>query len=511
MTEPLLRFGALLAADLRQRTRSQMFWVVLALSVGLTWLCFPPVTAKYIIVGVNGNHRGAYSSAWIGMVLAMLSIWTSLAGFQLLRGSVRRDFETRVWELLEATPLSRAAYLLSKWCSHMLALAMLLVPQVLVGLLAQVWRGEDSDIAIGQMLAPVLLFAVPSLAVTAMLAIWFDMIPPLRGSAGYILYLFISGASIAAAVQAPAGHHWFSDPRGITLFHEALHVNLDGVLAAPLKACIGCGFAGRGAMLFDWPGWSLAPEQVGGRILWLAVSIGVVLLAAPLLDRIAAGSRKAEQRAAGHGTPRAARWLANVLQPLRRTHAGALLAAELQLSLQGRPPMWWLGVVAAWVFQSSPGGPWAPYGVIGAWLLLAPVYGQAPLRETRHGADAIMFSAPHGARRIFFGRWAMLLLLGWLWTLPAMVQYGVHAPLTALAVLVAGGSLASWSMALAALTRSSRPMEILLCGFAYFGLQGMAVLNVAADAAWTVMLHVALLPGAGIAYLLSWPRLMLAA
>lgn len=511
MTESLHRFGALLVADLRQRTRSQVFWVVLALSVGLTWLCFPPVTAKYIIVGVNGNHRGVYSSAWIGMVLAMLSIWTSLAGFQLLRGTVRRDFETRVWELLEATPLSRAAYLLSKWCSHMLVLAMLLAPQVLVGLAAQVWRGEDGHIAIGQMLEPVLLFAVPSLAVTAMFAIWFDLIPPLRGSAGNVLYIFISGASIAMAAQSPVGHHWFSDPRGITLFHEALQANLQGELAAPLKACIGCGFAGRDAMLFDWPGWSLAPEQVWGRVLWLAMSVAVVLLAAPALDRIAARSRLDAQRDAARGATRASRWLGIALQPLRRTHGGAMLAAELQLSLQGRKPMWWLGVLAAWVLQCSSGGPWAAYGVIGAWLLLAPIYGNAPLRETQHNADPIMFSASHGARRIFFARWIMLLVLGWLWTLPAMLQLAGHAPMAALAVLVVGGSLASWSMALAALTRSPRPVEILLCGFAYLGLQGMAVLNVAADAAWTVMLHATLLPGAGIAYLLNWPRLTFAA
>jgi len=511
MNESLHRFGALLAADLRQRTRSQVFWVVLALSVGLTWLCFPPVTAKYIIVGVNGNHRGLYSSAWIGMVLAMLSIWTSLVGFQLLRGTVRRDFETRVWELLEATPLSRAAYLLSKWCSHMLVLAMLLAPQVLVGLVAQVWRGEDSHIAIGQMLEPVLLFAVPSLAVTAMFAIWFDMIPQLRGSAGNILYIFISGASIAVAAQASTGYHWFSDPRGITLFHEALQANLHGELAAPLKACIGCGFPGRDAMLFDWPGWRLAPQQVWGRVLWLVISAGIVLLAAPMLDRIAASSRKMAQRDAGRGPSRATRWLGVALRPLRRTHGGAMLAAELQLALQGRKPMWWLGVLLAWVFQCSPGGPWAAYGVIGAWLLLAPVYGNAPLRESRHGAGGIMFSAAQGARRIFFARWTMLLLLGWLWTLPAMLRFAGQAPMAALAVLVAGGSLASWSMALAALGRSSRPMEILLCGFAYFGLQGMAVLNVAADAAWTVMLHAALLPGAAIAYLFSWPRLTMVA
>lgn len=507
MSGALYRFGALLAADLRQRTRSQVFWVVLALSIGLTWLCFPPVTANYIIVGVNGNHRGAYSSAWIGMVLGMLSIWTSLAGFQLLRGTVRRDFDTRVWELLEATPLSRAAYLLSKWCSHMLVLAMLLAPQVLVGLAAQVWRGEDRHIVLGQMLAPVLLFAVPSLAVTAMFAIWFDLLPRLRGAAGNILFFFITGASIAMAAQTSPGYHWFSDPRGITLFHEALQANLGGMLDGPLKACIGCGFPGRDAVLFDWPGWSLAPAQVAGRMLWLAIAVGAVLLAAPLLDRIAASSRKAEQRDAGSGTSRVTRWLGIALQPLRRTHGGAMLAAELQLALQGRKPMWWLGVLLAWVFQCSPGGPWAAYGVIGAWLLLAPVYGNAPLRESRHGADAIMFSAAQGARRIFFARWIMLLMLGWLLTLPAMVQFAGPAPMAALAVLVVGGSLASWSMALAALTRSARPVEVLLCGCAYFGLQGMAVLNVASDAAWTVMLHTTLLPGAGIAYLLSWPRL----
>lgn len=515
--ESLRRFLAILLADVRERVRSTAFWLVIAATVGLTFLCFPAADAHYIVVGINSNHRGAYSSAWIGMVLAMLSIWSSLIGFYLVRGNVRRDFDSRVWELLEVTPLSRAAYLGAKWCSHMLVLSLVLVAQLGVGVAAQLVRAEDANLDLAQLVTPALVLGLPSLALTAMFAIWFDMLPRLRRSAGNYVYfgLWLVMLLITIKAMQPAGpvqaataqRSAISDPRGLTIFNQAIHQRLDGKLAAPLQTCVGCIFPTKTVVLFDWPAWHFQGAELAGRLAWLAAALGGVLLAAPLLDRIAVQGRTLEQDAAGKGGARNGRVLAFVLRPLRRSRFGTLLAADLVLTLGRRNLWWWLGawgVAAAQLF--------APVRFVGvaaicAWLLLIDIYSNAALREREARASAVVFSAAHALRNIFMARWLMLLMLGWLLTLPATLRLASAMPAASLAILAVGASLATWAMALACFTRNARSAELALCVLAYLGVQGMAILNVVVAPGWTAALHTALLPLAGAALWFFWPRL----
>jgi hypothetical protein len=517
--DSLRRFLAILRADLCERVRSSQFWLVIAITIGFTWLCFPSADSHYIVLGINSNHRGAYSSAWIGMVLAMLSIWSSLIGFYLVRGNVRRDFDTRVWELLEVTPLSRAAYLGAKWCSHMLVLALVLAAQIGVGIAAQLIRAEDSHLDLVQLATPALVLGLPSLALTAMFAIWFDMLPQLRRSAGNYVYfalwlaiLLVTVKAVqpgadAAPADAMAQRSALSDPRGLTIYNQAIHQRLDGKLEAPLRTCVGCIFPTKQAVLFDWPAWHFQGPELLGRLAWLALALAGVLMGAPLLDRVAVLGRTLEQSAAGKGGARNGRVLALLIRPLQGSRFGTLLAADLLLTLGRRNLWWWLGVWCVAGAQLLVPVRFAGVAVIAAWLLLIDIYSGAALREREARATAVVFSAAHALRNIFLARWLMLLMLGLLLTLPATLRLAGAMPLASLAILALGASLASWAMALAAITRNSRSAELALCVLAYLGAQGMAVSNVIVAPGWTASLHLALLPVAALALWFSWPRL----
>ena len=70
-----------------------------------------------------------------------------------LRGSfLVRDLDTGAWQLLVATPMNRAGYLLAKWCSHMAVFALLLAAGVAVGIAAQLVRGEVPGIDLVELL-----------------------------------------------------------------------------------------------------------------------------------------------------------------------------------------------------------------------------------------------------------------------------------------------------------------------------------------------------------------------
>lgn len=506
---PLHAFLAIIATDWRERVRSHRFWTMLAATAGITWLCFPSASANYIVLGINGHHRGLYSSAWIGMVLAMLSIWTSLIGFYLVRGSLTRDFDTRVWELIEVTPLKRASYLTAKWCGNVAVLLSVLGVQFAIGLCAQLWRGEDTAVHPGAMLAPMLLIGVPSVAMTAIFALWFDLLPPLRrmlGNFAYFLLWVAIPVSMVRSFDTLPLQGWISDPYGITIFQQLVQERLAVELGVPLSGCGVCVLGARPLGTFDWAPWSMPALQVLGRAAWLAVPLLGAMLGARLLDRF--GSARQRIAAAAPrwslGLPRA------VSNLLARSSAGVLLDAELRLALHGRRMWWWLALAAVMVLQVAAKAPHdAGIALLAAWVLMSQVAAAPAMREAEWGSAPLVFSAPDAVRRIVLARWLAVAGLLLLATLPAQLRFAAELPAAALATAAADLSIATWSLALGALARTARAAELAIFVLAYLGMQAVPVLDVTSAPMWTLQMHAALLPCAAMLAWLAWPRMVM--
>ena len=512
----LRRFLAILAADLRERTRSLRFWVVLGLVCVATWWSFPPSDAAYLTVSFGNGLRGAYSSAWIGMVLALFfGVLLSLVGFYLVRGTVVRDFETRAWQLLVATPMTRAGFLLAKWASHMVVFLAILAAGMAVGLVAQFVRAEDRAIDLWEMLKPIMWLAVPGLAVTAMFAVLFDVVPWLRRTGGNILYFFVwvtllsfSVANTDPGAGRKPADTFASDPAGTAVLLREMHRRLpaDVVGAEGFGLNVGVNVSRkREVRVFPWSEWSMRPGDMGGRVLWIAVALGGTLLAAPFLDRAAAHAARAGERGGGGGLR--LRWLDLLLRPAQRWRMGTLAAAELRGVLRARGRLWWLALAGLAALQVFGEGTGFAFGVLGAWLLSLDAFARLLLREREHGTGALVFVAPGATSRLLVARAATALALAWGATLPAMIRVGSTQPDVLLAIVLAGASLAAAGLALAALCRNPRPFELLAVGAAYVSLQGEPVLNVIAAPATTVAVHAVLLPVCAVVAVALWPRM----
>jgi len=57
----LRRFLAILLADLRERTRSPRFWILLTAMVVFTWWCFPGPEANYLVLAPDSGVREKYT------------------------------------------------------------------------------------------------------------------------------------------------------------------------------------------------------------------------------------------------------------------------------------------------------------------------------------------------------------------------------------------------------------------------------------------------------------------
>jgi len=510
----LQRFLAILLADLRERTRSPRFWLLLGLMIVATWKCFPPIEAHYLVVSLDGGQRGAYSSAWVGMVLAMAySPLLSLFGFYLVRGTVVRDIETRVWQLLVATPMTRGGYLLAKWASHMAIFGLIVLAGLGVALIAQWVRAEDRSFDLWELLKPVLLLNLPGLAMTSMFAIWFDLLPWLRRTGGNVLFFFVwitlttTSLSKLDSPDASVLGGWRSDPNGMVMAARDFHRVRVEQTGKPQPFGFAVGHAGikKTPILFPWKSWSVRAMDVLGRALWLFAALGGVLLAAPVLDWAAArGSTAAKART--HAGLRL-RWLDRLLDPLARGPLAILAVAELKLSLRQRRIWWWLAVLVAFGLQIFGEGMGFFGGMLLAWLLPLDVLARGVLRETDHGTGGLVFASPYILRRLLTARFAVGVAMLLALTLPGELRLLATLPLAALTALLIATSIVSWGLCLGALCRNARPFEIVMVTAAYCSLDGVALFDLSVSPQTTLLWHALLLLPAWLALAWFWPRL----
>jgi hypothetical protein len=108
----------LVKADFLTRVRRTSFLLTLGFAVFVGYETF----AGGIVMSLD-DYRGVYNSAWVGALMAVVtSCFLSLVAFYIVKGSVQRDVETRVGQILAATPMSKSFYTVAKalcwgrWC-----------------------------------------------------------------------------------------------------------------------------------------------------------------------------------------------------------------------------------------------------------------------------------------------------------------------------------------------------------------------------------------------------------
>jgi hypothetical protein len=511
--EALRRFFAIVLADLRERTRTPRFWVLLGAMVVVSWYCFPSPEKKYLILAVDSGVRGAYSSAWVGMVLAMAySLLLGLGGFYVVRGTLVRDIDTRVWQLLVATPMTRAGFLLAKWTSHMLVLMLVASLGLVVGLVAQYVRAEDRSFDLLEAGKPILFLAMPGIAVSAMAAVWFDLLPWLRRTGGNVLFFFVwmlalsGGVAQLEAEGGAARTTWLSDSSGLMVAardFQRVRSEQTGKVE-DFGFSIGSSRADDGVTTFAWKSWQPRPMDLLGRALWLAFALGGVLLAAPLLDWAAARGSNAKARSTAG---RRLRWLDLLLRPFARGAFGVLAVAEFKLALRERRLWWWLAALVLLGVQLFASAKGMHAALLLAWLLPLDLLARGVLREREHGTGALVFTAPRVLGRLLAVRFVVGLALLLALSLPGLLRLLANEPLSALAAFAAIASIASWGLALGALLRNARPFELLLVGSIYVGLQGAPLFALSAAAPSTLLWHGAALLPAWALLAWSWPRM----
>jgi len=466
-------------ADFLERVRRYSFLLTLAASLYLAYC----VAAEKIWIVVGNGYRGVYNSAWIGMLMSICcSTFLSLAGFYIVKNSVQRDADTRVGQILAATPMRKGFYTLAKTLSNFAVLASMVGILMLAAVAMQLALGEHHSLSLWKLWSPFVFLALPTMLLTASLAVLFETVPGLGGGFGNVAYFFLWTAVISLGATGT------DDPMGLQLLYRSTRTALFSIdPSSPDRFNFSLTIGGERALhTFPWTGLAWTVPVLLMRLLWIVVAIGLSTVSAAFFRRFDPSRsrqrvRSAVKKALASSTepkaiapspfvPSAAH-----LTPLVRHGGGSrlmqLIVSELRLMLKGQRWWWYTAAAGMLVGQLvSPDAGVRSGFLIAAWLWPILLWSKMGCRETRHSTGPLVFSAERSLSRQFPAIWAAGVIVTVLTGAGAGIHLAIAGDWRNLATWMAAASfIPALALALGVWSGGSRAFEALYTVWWYVG------------------------------------------
>ncbi len=460
-------------ADVLERTRRYSFLAMLA---GTFYLVYALAHGDLILM--LNTWTGVMNAAWVGgMVSSTALIVITFFGFYLVKNTIERDTRTGVGQIIAATPVTGAMYLLGKWVSNGIVLsalvALLACSSVVILLLAP----GSGSVQVAPLLVPFILLVIPAMATVAALAVIFEVIPWLRGGAGNVIYFFVwSGILIVPFMTGSAWLDW----SGLVIISHSMG---EAVRAVDPSYTMGFSLTVGGAMAahpqrFLWEGIVWTPVLVMLRVTWMIIpALGVALSAMlfhrfdPSRERVSVTTKeRAEPKTAGEGEI--------VLFAVQRTGGQHLsfaaaptsrrwsLIHHLQMALVTTVkgwPWWWYAGAGVCVIGGivSPVSDARQYWLPVAWIWPLLVWSGVSTRDITHRTEELMFCSPGPAGRQVTVMLLSGLIVSVLTGSGVLVNILVHADWHGLSGWCAGALvIPAFATASGLVTRAAKPFEV---------------------------------------------------
>lgn len=451
--------------------------------LGILFFGYLVITGKYTIQ--FGDCRTVYDSIWAGTLMAVCgSIMLAIPGFYLVKGSIGRDRRTEVGQIIAATPISRTAYIVSKFASNFAVLWFMITVLATVAFATLLFRNEAGNIDLLAFSLPFFIISLTATVFVASVAVLFDSVRWLRGSVGNIVYLFLAEICLLLGMlEVP-----LLDLGAVSLFTES--VRSAAAIAYPgEKIRLLMGFVGFDKAMqievfkiFPWDGIDWTTHALQLRLFWVGIACVVVATAVPFFDRFdpAKTKRKGKRRKTKPAildtrTQVVASTSELTYQKLRSLHPRfklvQMLGAELCLALKGYHWFWYAVAIGLQAAQLA-----APFDV--ARLYLTPLSMVWPLviwssmgtRELRYNTGPLLFSSPEPLMRQLPAIWLSGLLVA-LAAVSCMIFRASIAGQWAYATALLVGALfvPTVSLALGTLSGSRKLFEVVYLMIWYVG------------------------------------------
>lgn len=461
------RLLAIAGADATERTRRFAFLLTVAVTLYVGYLYFPDMHAGYATI-VIGTYRGVYDSAYLGSAIAVLTVlFTSLFGFFLIRGSVGRDAELAVGDIVAASPVRRLTFLFGKFASNLAVLLAVAGISAIAAMIMQQIRAEDRHLDLLNYLVPFAVITLPAMAIVAASGVVLDVVKPLRGIFGSIVFvaaiwspLMVLPVTNIERATSMAPYDGLGSTAVVIAMRDAAraqypHAKIETVI-------IGGGVVRhQGLGTYRFPGMHWSVDLLEQRLIWLLIALALVAGISPFFDRF--------QRESGRA--RAPRIALDIGRAIPALPGLRIFRAEFALLVNGANVWWMLGAAGIAVACGL-----AQLATVTAYLL--PIAFIWPLdrisslgsRERRSGVDDIFLTTRRYVQRTQFVQIAAATLLGALVCSGYLVRVIASGhPAAAIATVLVVAATAAAALALGALSSSPRPFQALYLLVWYVG------------------------------------------
>ena len=387
-------------ADFLERVRRYSFLVMLGLAALLGYQ-----TAVGNVRLQLGDYRGEFNSAWVGGMMSIIAtFFIGWFGFYLVKGSVARDRETGVGQIMATTPMTRPLYTLGKWISNFAVLMLMVVILAIFGIIIQFLSGESTQVNLSAYLLPFVFIVMPLMALVAAVAVLFETIPFLSGGFGNIVYFF-GFVMIFPFIDKLTTESAAFEPLGLGLMMNNMQAAVIKVYP-DYSGSFSLGSSGETSIgTFLWTGIHWTPDLILARFSFLVIAILLTLLGAIFFDRFDPSRSKPRRMKSDAllSTPEAVAVKQTLSQPVHLTPLSAstnhfafirVLVSELKLLLKGQR-WWWYAVAGGLFIASLVNTPEIvrAYILPFAWLWPVLIWSGLGNREIQHNAHQMVFSS----------------------------------------------------------------------------------------------------------------------
>ncbi len=478
-------------ADFLERVRSYSFLIMLGLMLFLGY----QVAAGNMTVALD-EYRGEFNSAWIGASMSFFaSFFLGIFGFYLVKGSIARDRETGVGQIMAATPMTRPLYMVGKWASNFAVLMAMVTVLAVAGIGIQFLAGENMQLDLPAMFAPHIFITMPLMAVVAAAALLFESIDFLKGGLGNVIYFIVTFILFPGLDELSKANHVLEpfEPVGTAILRRSM-------TAAAYAAFpeYGGGFApGNPAppqtQVFIWTGVDWTLEIILVRLSFFVFAAVLLLAAIKFFDRFDSSLTKPKRMKTIASSPDPLPALtpqtvpAPHLTPLNtvanRSNFFTILRAELKLLTTGQH-WWWYATAGVLIIASYAVGTIdAIYSIDAidstitrkailplAWVWPLLIWSAIGNREVRYNVHQMTFSSISPLWRQLPAQWLAAFIVTLVMGSGAVFRLVTDGDIVGVLALLSGAIfIPSLALASGVWTRTSKFFEILYMLIWYIG------------------------------------------
>lgn len=472
-------------ADFYERVRRYSFLVMLGLVVFLGYQIAIGNMALQL-----GQYRGEFNSAWVGALMSLnATFFIGWFGFYLVKGSVARDRETGVGQIMATTPLTRPLYMLGKWLSNLAVLMTMVTVLALLGILLQLLKGENTQIDLLAFLTPFIFIVLPLMALVAAFAVLFESIPFLQGGFGNIVYFIAFIVSVPVTMESLSAKYTVFEPTGIGVLESDMSA---AVLAVYPDYNGGFSLGNNGEEvlgIFTWAGVHWTRDLILARFAFIGLAILLTFLAALFFDRFDPSRtkpRRIKTKASSTDTSTALSTnplpaaVSSALPAVHLTPLNAasrrfgfinVLLAELKLLLKGQR-WWWYAIAGGLIIAcfANPASSTRAIVLPLAWAWPVLIWSSLGSRETHHNVQQMTFSSAFPVWRQLPAQWLAGFMVTLLMGVGALLRFTLDGDTTGLlAFFSAAIFIPSLALVSGIWSGTSKLFEILYISALYIG------------------------------------------